>query len=136
MISIRNRERKKTIVDQAGEINAPTMDETTERTMAPITAPVRLPIPPRTTSDIIMAIHSQCLEGKKLKIKLTSAPADPANAQPIPKEIRQTNLTLTPTSSAEVLFCEVALIAMPKSEYLRNTASPTMMTELTRPEYN
>ena len=61
-------------------MNAPTNDAITDNIAADITTPRMLPIPPSTTKDIRIAIHSQCFAGKNEKTKLTNEPAAPANA--------------------------------------------------------
>ncbi|MNL81652.1 hypothetical protein D3C87_2088330 [compost metagenome] len=68
-------------------------------------------MPPSTTTDISIAIHSHCLAGKKLKTKLTSDPAAPASPMPIANARTLMKLTLTPRSSAASRFCVVARMA-------------------------
>ena len=101
---IKNKAKKNTIVDHDGAIYDATIEDITHRDTAPTTAPRILPIPPKTTSDINIPIHSQCFAGKNENRKLTSEPDAPAKPHPIAKEIRHTILTLTPTNSAFVRF--------------------------------
>ena len=101
---VKKRAEKNTIVDQDGATYEATIEAIIDKETAPTTAPMILPIPPRTTRDINIPIHSQCFAGKKENKKLTSEPDAPAILQPRAKEIRQTILTFTPTSSALVLF--------------------------------
>ena len=101
---------------------------------APITAPRILPMPPRTTKDIKIPIHSQCFAGKNENKKLTCDPAAPANPHPIAKETKQTNFTFTPTNSALVRFCDVARIATPISLNFKKKAKNINMKALNAPE--
>ena len=118
--SITNSATKKTIVDHAGAMNAPTNDAITDNIAADITTPRMLPIHPSTTKDIRIAIHSQCFAGKNEKTKLTNEPAAPANAHPRTNEKIHTNLTSIPTNSALTRLREVARIAIPNLLNFKN----------------
>ena len=134
--SITNSATKKTIVDHAGAMNAPTNDAITDNIAADITTPRMLPIPPSTTKDIRIAIHSQCFAGKNEKTKLTNEPAAPANAHPRTNEKMHTNLTSIPTNSALTLLRDVARIAIPNLLNFKNKPSPIISATLINPEYN
>ena len=95
-----------------------------------------LPIPPSTTKDIRIAIHSQCFAGKNEKTKLTSEPAAPANAHPRTNEKMHTNLTSIPTNSALTRLKEVARIAIPNLLNFKNKPNPIINAILISPEYN
>lgn len=117
-------------------MKAPTRDAITVNIAADMTTPNILPIPPSTTRDINIAIHSQCFAGKNEKTKLTNDPAAPAKAQPRIKENKQTNFTSIPTSSALTLLKDVALMAIPNLLNLRNKPSAIISPTLISPEYN
>ena len=134
--SITNSATKKTIVDHAGAMNAPTNDAITDNIAADITTPRMLPIPPSTTKDIRIAIHSQCFAGKNEKTKLTNEPAAPAHAHPRTNEKMHTNLTSIPTNSALTLLRDVARIAIPNLLNFKNKPSPIISATLINPEYN
>ena len=134
--NIMNKATKKTIVDHAGAMNAPTKDAITDNNAADITTPRILPIPPKTTNDIRMAIHSQCFAGKNENTKLTNDPAAPANAHPRTNEKIHTNFTSIPTSSALTRLSDVARIAIPNLLNFKNMPNPAISAILIKPEYN